>query len=72
MESKGLLMTKVTYQAEYLRSLPNYENFKGIYGIEDDVRSGESVDDAKARIEAKVDGWLQDRIERLDAEVAGR
>lgn len=65
-------MTQVTYQIEYLRSLPNYENVKVIYGITDNLRDGESPDQAKARIEAKVDSWVEARIESIDAEVAGR
>lgn len=65
------MTTRVTYQAEYLRSLPNYENVKVIYGLQDDLREGETPDQAVARLEAKVDGWLEDRINRIDAEAAG-
>jgi len=68
MESKGILVTSVTYGLAYLRSLPKYENVRVNIEITDDVRDDEDVDDAVRRVASKVDSLVQSRIEAIDAE----
>lgn len=63
-------MTTVTYGLTYKRATAQYENATVHYSIGDDVREGETVDDAVARITAKVDGLVQARIDQIDAELA--
>ena len=63
------MTTAVTYTAGYTRNLGNFESARVDFGITSDERkSGESVDDLKRRLKAKVDSWVQEAIEEVDAE----
>jgi len=63
------MSTSVTYTAGYTRNLGNFESARVDFGITSDERkSGESVDDLKRRLKAKVDSWVQEAIEEVDAE----
>lgn len=54
------LATRIKYNLGGTVNLKNYENIKVDFGIEDDVRDGESFDDARARIVQKVDeSWRE-------------
>lgn len=53
---------------QYTRNLGNFENARVYYEISDDVRKGESPDQAKDRIAAKVNSWVQSEVERIDSE----
>ena len=63
------MSTSVTYTAGYTRNLGNFESARVDFGITSDERKpGESVDDLKRRLKAKVDSWVQEAIEEVDAE----
>lgn len=61
-------MTSVTYGMQYTRNLGNFENARVYFEITDDLRKGESIDQAKARITAKVNAWVVEEISKIDAD----
>jgi hypothetical protein len=56
------LATKIKYNLGGTVNLKNYENVKVDFGVEDDVRDGETFDEAKARIVQKVDETWRELI----------
>jgi hypothetical protein len=64
-------MTSVTYGLQYTRNLGNFENARVHFEISDDLRPGETPDQAKDRIVAKVDSWVEAAIKAIDAEAQG-
>jgi hypothetical protein len=74
MASKGYVMgTRVTYRAGYTRNLQNFESARIDFGIEsDEIKEGESINDFKARLKAKVDSWVEEAVEEVDREAANR
>lgn len=67
------MATTVRYSAFYTRNLTNFENAKIGFELEtDEIRDSESIDEFKERIKAKVDRWVEDAIEQVDAEAAAR
>lgn len=61
--------TTVLYRAGYTRNLQNFESARIDFGIEsDEINEGETINDFKARIKAKVDLWVQEAVEEVDAE----
>jgi hypothetical protein len=59
---------RVTYGLAYTRNLGNFENVKPFFEISTDVRDGETDEEAKDRIVAKVDKWVEDAVEQIDEE----
>jgi hypothetical protein len=74
MEGKGVLMTtSVRVSAFYTRNLQNFENAKVGYDIEsDDIREGETIEQFRNRLKAKVQGWVAEDIAEIDADAANR
>lgn len=67
------MTTSVSASAYYTRNLGNFESAKIGYGItSDEIREGETLDEFKNRLEAKVQKWTREAIESLDAEAAER
>lgn len=67
------MTTTVKYSAFYTRNLQNFENAKVGFELEtDDQREGETLDEFKTRIKAKVDKWVEEAIEEVDREAAAR
>jgi hypothetical protein len=60
----------VSYDIKYVRNLGNFESVHVGFGITSDVKPGESVEDAKKRVEAKVDTWLETKVNEIDADAA--
>lgn len=60
----------ITYSAAYKRALPNYENTTAFFSISREVGEGQTEDEVKNELVAKVDGWMEQRINEIDAEVA--
>lgn len=60
-------MTSVTVELKYTRNLGNFESAHVTYGITDDVRPDESVDDAMSRCTAKVEKWIIKKVQEIDA-----
>lgn len=61
-------MTTVSVSLGATINTGNFSSIRLDYSLTDDVRSGETVNDAYARVEAKVDEQIQRRmkIERED------
>jgi hypothetical protein len=71
MEGKGKIMTQqVTYSLAVKRSLPGYQNYTPFYSLTDEVREGETVQEAYARLEEEVESRLGLKIDQLDVELA--
>jgi hypothetical protein len=72
MESKGVFVTTaVTVSAFYTRNLGNFENAKVGYEItSDDIRPGETVDEFRDRLKAKVQNWVSEDIQEIDRDAA--
>lgn len=63
------MTTSVRASAFYTRNLGNFENVKIGYEIEsDEFREGETTDQLKARLKAKVGKWVQEDIAEIDAD----
>lgn len=66
------MTTSVRASAFYTRNLGNFENVKVGYEIEtDEWLPGEKADDVKARLKAKVNKWVQEDIQEIDADAKG-
>ena len=66
------MTTTVRASTFYTRNLGNFENAKVGYEIEtDEFRDGETVDDVKARLKAKVNKWVAEDIAEIDADARG-
>lgn len=66
------MATSVRVSGFYTRNLGNFENAKIGFEIEsDEIREGESIDEFKNRLEAKINKWVQEGVERVDAESRG-
>lgn len=67
------MATTVQYSAFYTRNLGDFENAKiGFELTTDEIREGETLDQFKARIKAKVDKWVEEAINEVDREAAAR
>jgi len=64
-------MTQVTYSLGIKRSLPDYQNYSPFYSMTDDVREGETVQEAYKRLEETVEKQLGLKVDQLDAELRG-
>jgi hypothetical protein len=64
-------MTTVRHSMFYTRNLGNFENVKVGYEVEDDLRPGETPDEARSRIKKKVGQWIIEDIEEIDREAKG-
>lgn len=63
------MTTAVTVSTFYTRNLGNFENAKVGYEItSDDMKSGETVDQFRARLKAKVQQWVAEDIAEIDAD----
>jgi hypothetical protein len=61
--------TLVTYSAGYTRNLGNFESARVDFGIStDEFKEDENINDVKTRLKAKVDSWVQEAVEEVDAE----
>jgi hypothetical protein len=66
------MTTSVTASAFYTRNLGNFENAKIGYEItSDEIREGESIDQFRARLKAKISQWVEEDIREIDAEAKG-
>lgn len=63
MLSKGGSMSSVTVSLGFTMNTGNFESLRFDYGITDDVRSGESHNEALIRVEKIVEKRLVSRIE---------
>lgn len=62
-------MITITYSAFYTRNLGDYQNAKIGYEITtDEKRDGESLEDFRDRIKAKVQQWIVEDIREIDEE----
>jgi hypothetical protein len=57
-------MASVTVGLGYTMNLGNFESLRMDYSITEDVKSGETVDDAVRRVEAQVENYLVERIKQ--------
>lgn len=63
------MATSVRASVFYTRNLGNFENVKVGYEIEtDEFLEGETINDLKRRLKAKVDQWVEEDIKEIDAE----
>jgi argininosuccinate lyase len=63
------MTTKVKVDLSFTRNLGNYESIKIGIGIEDDVRSGETVDSATERVYAFVENKLIEKTSEIEKEL---
>lgn len=64
-------MTDIHVEVKFVRNLGNFESVHVTHGITDTVRPDETIDQAETRIYNKVSGWIEKRIQEIDAD-AGR
>lgn len=65
------MSTRVKVDLSYTRNLGNYESIKIGVGVEDDVRSGETVDSATERVYAFVESKLIEKTTEVEQELKG-
>jgi hypothetical protein len=63
------MTTKVKVDLSFTRNLGNYESIKIGIGIEDDVRSTETVDQATERVYAFVENKLIEKTQEVEEEL---
>ena len=63
----------VTYSMAWKRSLPNnkYENITPFFSVSLDVKEGTSIEETKAEAVSLVEGWLEAKIQEIDADLKG-
>ena len=66
------MTTRVKVDLSFTRNLGNYESIKIGVGIEDDVRSGEHVDEATERVYKFVENKLIEKTREVEEELKGR
>lgn len=64
-------MSQVTYSLAIKRALPEYQNFTPFYSVTEDVREGETVEEAFDRLEAIVEERMGLKVKELDKELTG-
>jgi hypothetical protein len=65
------MTTKVKVDLSFTRNLGNYESIKIGIGIEDDVRSGETVNAATERVYKFVEDKLIEKTREVEEELKG-
>lgn len=63
------MTTKVKVDLSFTRNLGNYESIKIGIGVEDDVRQGESVNDATERVYKFVEDKLIQKTTEVEQEL---
>ena len=63
--------TRVKVDLSFTRNLGNYESIKIGIGVEDDVRPGENVDTATARVYKFVEEKLIEKTRKVEQELKG-
>ena len=63
------MTTRVKVDLSFTRNLGNYESIRINVGIEDDARSGETVDIATERVYQFVDKKLIEKIGEIEKEL---
>lgn len=61
--------TRVRVGLKFVRNLGNYESIHVDIGVEDFVRSGESVDSAVERVYAFVESKLEEKVKEIEADL---
>lgn len=63
------MATAITINKSFTRNLGNFESTRVEYGLtSDDIRDGESLDEFRARLKAKVEKWVVEDVEEIDAD----
>lgn len=61
--------TRVKVDLKFVRNLGNYESLHVDIGIEDDVRQGETVNEATERVYKFVESKLKEKVEEITKEL---
>lgn len=61
--------TRVKVDLKFVRNLGNYESLHVDIGIEDDVRQGETVNEATERVYKFVENKLKEKVEEITKEL---
>jgi hypothetical protein len=64
--------TNVRVELQFTRNLGNYESLKVSIGIEDHVRTGESIDTATNRVYTFVEDKLMEKVNEIEEELKGK
>jgi hypothetical protein len=67
--SQELIPTRVKVGLKFVRNLGNYESLHLDLGVDDYVRSGETVSDAMDRVYAFVEEQLVNRMQEVEADL---
>ena len=63
--------TSVRVELQYTRNLGNYESLKILVGVEDFVRTGETVDAATERVYEFVENKVIEKVQEMETELSG-
>lgn len=66
---KEVMNTRVKVDLKFVRNLGNYESLHVDIGIEDDVRQGETVNEATERVYKFVENKLKEKVEEITKEL---
>jgi len=66
---KEMMNTRVKVDLKFVRNLGNYESLHVDIGIEDDVRQGETVNEATERVYKFVETKLKEKVEEITKEL---
>jgi len=66
---KEMMNTRVKVDLKFVRNLGNYESLHVDIGIEDDVRQGETVNEATERVYKFVESKLKEKVEEITKEL---
>ena len=61
--------TRVKVDLKFVRNLGNYESLHVDIGVEDDVRQGESVNEATERVYKFVESKLKEKVDEITKEL---
>jgi hypothetical protein len=64
-----MIPTRVKVGLKFVRNLGNYESLHLEVGVDDYVRSGESVSDAMDRVYSFVEEQLVERMQEVEADL---
>jgi hypothetical protein len=69
--SNGLKNVRIEYSNAVTINTGNFQNVRPGYALSADVEEGVHPNEARARLEALVDGWLEEKVEKFNAELEG-
>lgn len=61
-------VNEVRVEKSFTRNLGNFESTRVTYGLAATPDDGETADEVRAKLAAKVEGWIVEDVNQIDAD----